>query len=354
MNRLWIALCFIVISTPVQAQSNKKDMNQEESSLAGNGNASDSRALSMLRFDVLHLPGLNASSLVAKPSASFERSGRRVNPSLNQSLRSVPLAFGLSALVPGAGQFYNKQYVKSGVALAIEAAVITGYAILRTNGIDAESAFQRTAHQSWSPVKYATWLNDYADYLNEERGGNVTASPVQLQTSIDFTHPESWSTSEKALVNTMFSQIRAIERQVFHPETGATFSHQIPDFAAQQYYELIGKYFQFAPGWGDYSEWKNDQGEFTVAIDPEHTGAADSKPNVSSSFYQYARDHADAQDTLREASRISLLFVFNHLLAAIDAAVSAKLHNDRLDSSIGLTYDGPGRPAPVVRLRFSF
>lgn len=268
--------------------------------------------------------------------------------------RSVPLAFGLSAILPGAGQFYNRQYVKAGVALALEAAVITGYSLLRTRGINAEDAFQATAHSSWSPVKYASWLNDYAIYLNNEKGGNITAPSVQLPLSIDFTQPNSWTSTEKAAVNAMFSQIRAIERQVFHPETGAAFSHQIPDFAAQQYYELIGKYFQFAPGWNDYSEWKNAQGEFTEAIDPEHTGTAGSKPNVSTSFYQYARDHADAQDTLREASRISLLFIFNHLVAAVDAAVSAKLHNDRLDSNIGLTYDGPGRPAPTVRLRYSF
>lgn len=295
-----------------------------------------------LRSEILH------------PSRTHEASNRADIHKLVAGSRSVPLAFGLSAILPGAGQFYNRQYVKGGIALALEAAVITGYSVLRTRGINAEDAFQATAHQSWSPIKYASWLNDYATYLNDERGGNITAPPVQLPSSIDFTRPGSWTSSEKTAVNAMFTQIRAIERQVFHPETGAAFSHQIPDFSAQQYYELIGKYFQFAPGWDDYSEWKNAQGEFTVAIDPERTGSGGSKPNVSVSFYRYARDHADAQDTLREASRISLLFVFNHLLAAIDAAVSSKLHNDRLGTSLGLTYDGPGRPAPVARLKFSF
>jgi len=171
-----------------------------------------------------------------------------------QKVRSVPLAFGMSAVLPGAGQVYNKQYVKAGVALLIEAAAITTYSILRNSGHDAERDFQNLAHQSWSPVKYASWLNDYSSYLNDERGGNVTAPPVLAPAGIDFTNPGSWSTSEKAAVDAMFSQMRAIERQVFHPETGAAFSHQIPDFAAQQYYELIGKYFQFAPGWEDYAE----------------------------------------------------------------------------------------------------
>ncbi|MDA1027591.1 MAG: hypothetical protein O3B41_00845 [Bacteroidetes bacterium] len=308
------------------------------------------KALGLVGFDAF----VDLRSEILHPSRYQTISYRADFQDLAAGSRSVPLAFGLSAILPGAGQFYNRQYVKAGVAVALEAAVITGYSILRTRGTGAEDAFQATAHQSWSPVKYASWLNDYATYLNEERGGNITAPLVQLPSSIDFTQPGSWSSSERAAVNAMFTQIRAVERQVFHPETGAAFSHQIPDFAAQQYYELIGKYFQFAPGWEDYSDWKNAQGEFTVAIDPEHTGSGGSKPNVSVSFYRYAGDHADAQDTLREASRISLLFVFNHLLAAIDAAVSSKLHNDRLDTSLGLSYDGPGRPTPVARLQFSF
>ncbi|NQV73164.1 hypothetical protein HQ496_08575 [bacterium] len=271
-----------------------------------------------------------------------------------QKVRSVPLAFGLSAVLPGAGQVYNKQYVKAGLALAIEAAAITGYAVLRSRGLDAETAFQAQAHQSWSPAKYATWLNDYADYLNSERGGNVTAPDVSIPGNVDFQHPEAWTAADQATVSSMFSQIRAIERQVFHPETGAAFSHQIPDFSAQQYYELIGKYFQFAPGWEDYSSWKDSEGQFTAAIDPELTGSGGSKPNVSTSFYAYAKDHAHAQDTLREASRISLLFIFNHLVAAIDAAVSSKLYNDRLETSFGLAYDGNGHHTPVASIRLHF
>ena len=271
-----------------------------------------------------------------------------------QKVRSIPLAFGLSAVLPGAGQVYNKQYVKAGLALAIEAAAITGYAVLRSRGLDAETAFQAQAHQSWSPAKYATWLNDYADYLNSERGGNVTAPDVSIPGNVDFQHPEAWTAADQASVSSMFSQIRAIERQVFHPETGAAFSHQIPDFSAQQYYELIGKYFQFAPGWEDYSSWRDAEGQFTAAIDPELTGSGGSKPNVSTSFYAYAKDHAHAQDTLREASRISLLFIFNHVIAAIDAGVSSKLHNDRIQSNLGLAYDGTGSPATVVSIRVRF
>ena len=73
--------------------------------------------------------------------------------------------------------------------------------------------------------------------------------------------------------------------------------------------------------------------------------------------YHIVTDHADAQDMLRKASRISTLLVFNHIIAAIDAAVSAKLFNDRhasrLDTHMGLAWDPDGAAVPVVGVRWT-
>lgn len=264
--------------------------------------------------------------------------------------RSVPLAFGLSALVPGAGQVYNRQWIKAAVSLSIEAALITGYAIWRRDGLDGEVAYQAYAHRSWDPARYAMFLNDYKNYLNENSFAEVSAAAAVIPSGIDFTSPERWSASERQAVDAFFNQIRAIERQATHPETGASFSHVLPYFGEQQYYELIGKYFQFAPGWTDYPAWINEDGTYTVAIDPERTGAGGSKPNVSPAFYDYAGDHAAANDLLRRASRLSTLFIVNHLIAGIDAAVTAKLRNDRIDPSFGFSYGPEGAARPTARL----
>ncbi len=272
--------------------------------------------------------------------------------------RNVAAAFGASAILPGAGQWLNGNRVKAVVAVGIEAAIITGYVVTRRNGLDDEDAFRDFAHNRWSPTRYASWLNDYREFLNDEYAAGISAPPVDIVSGIDLTRPDGWSAADRDRVQGMINQITAIERQAFHPETGAAFSHQLPDFADQQYYELIGKYFQFAPGWDDYPEWRAADDGFLPAIDPELTGAGGSKPNVSETFYSYARDHADAQDLLRKASRISTLLVFNHLIAAIDAAVSAKLFNDRqanrLDTRMGLAWDPDGQPVPVVGLSVNF
>lgn len=267
--------------------------------------------------------------------------------------RSVPLAFGLSAAVPGLGQAYNRQWIKAFVAAGLESALITGYVVWRRQGLDAERAYQAFAHQFWDPTRYAAWLNDYQMYLNEVLNAGIDPVQIQMPAQIDFTHPEAWSAADRQIVNDFFSQIRSAERRVFHPETGAAFSHQLPNFGEQQYYELIGKYFQFAPGWYDYPAWKEGEA-YTPAIDPEMTGSDGSKPNVSETFFRYARDHAHANDLLRRASRLSVLFLVNHLLAGVDAAVSARLHNLRLDTSFGFRYvpDGSARPVAVVRYGF--
>ena len=268
--------------------------------------------------------------------------------------RSIALAFGLSAVIPGAGQVYNRQWIKAGAALSIEALVVTLWATRHADGTEAERAVYEFAHARWSPERYASWLNDYVDYLGEEFGHQVTAPPAEAPGTIDFTRPAAWTDAERLTVDRFFRQIQAIERQVYHPETGASFSHQIPFFGEQQYYELIGKYFQFAPGWDDYAAWREEGGAFTPAIDPELTGPGNTKPNVSATFRQYAREHAHSQDLLRSARQVSMLFIVNHLAAAVDAAVSAKLRNDRLTTRSGLTQATDGSVRPIVSMTYRF
>lgn len=274
-------------------------------------------------------------------------------------LRSVPLALGLSAVVPGLGQAYNRQWVKALVGLGIEAFVITSSIVWDNRGRDLEDDFQQYAHAYWDPGRYAHWLNDYAVFLQEDFGTPIDAPPIEVPSGIDFRQPETWSTDQWRTMNQFFSQIRAVEGEVIHPETGAAFSHKLPDFSEQQYYELIGKYFQFAPGWTDYGDgsatpWLNEDGTYSVLIDPERTASDGSKPNVSDRFFEYADDHAEANDYLRRASRVSALLIANHFLAAIDAAISAKLHNDRITTRLEVTHGLDGSPQTMATVRFRF
>jgi len=262
--------------------------------------------------------------------------------------RSVPLAFGLSAIIPGTGQAYNKQWIKAAVAISIEAVLIATYISKKNEGEELEDAFIAFAHQDWDPGRYGDWLNDYTVFLNAEFGAGISVPDINTEIGVDFQHPESWSSENRQAVQAMINQINNTERNVFHPETGASFAHQLPGFGEQQYYELIGKYFQFAPGWSDYPAWIDEDGNFTVAIDPEHSGPNGSKPNVSDKFFTYAEDHAESQDFFRSASRYGLLIALNHVVSAIDAAVISKLHNDRISTRLSLAPSRTGVLAPSV------
>ena len=280
--------------------------------------------------------------------------------------RSVPLAFGLSAVVPGLGQAYNKQWIKAGIAVAAEVALIAGYSSWHSQGVDGRDAYQAFAHNDWSPLRYAFWLNDYMDYLETEFGTPIAAEPIDIDDNIlnvDYQNPDSWTSEQALLVRGLILQIRAVESNVYHPETGASFSHKLPFFGEQQYYELVGKYFQFAPGWEDYEfvldadgnpTWIDEKGNFIGSIDPEMTAGDGSKPNVSDTFFRYADDHGEANDYLRRASRVSLLFVVNHLIAAVDAAIFARMHNNRLEANVQMSQDATGELQPVASVRMRF
>ena len=274
---------------------------------------------------------------------------------------NVPLAFGLSAALPGAGQLYNRQWIKASVAAAIEVGILWAWSSWRLQGHRGRTAYQATAHQHWSPVRYALWLNDYAAYLNSIPGGMVVRpEPITVEEALfrlDLSDPGRWNAEEQLAIRRLIQAIRTLEALVYHAETGARFSHHLPFFGEQQYYELVGKYFQFAPGWSDYQfleidgrpTWVDANGQFIRSIDPEETGPDGSKPNVSRRFFAYAEKHAEANDYLRRASRVAVVFVANHLLAAIDAAVSAKLRKNRLHARLS-----PGQRMPLVTIQFSF
>lgn len=252
--------------------------------------------------------------------------------------RSVGLAFVLSAAVPGAGQAYNKQWIKMGVAGGIEAFVLVTQFSYNKTGNRLEDELENRADTRFNAVNYAQWLNNYSGY----KGSKIVISTAVRQ--IDFANSASWTDTQKAEVRTLFDAIRTAEEKSVYVKTGASFSHKLPYFGEQQYYELMGKYYQYAPGWSDYNG----------ADDPEAEDASGKKINASTYFLQHASDQAAAQKYLRKASRLSTALVFNHILAAFDAALSAKLHNNRLSTGLAIGTDADGNLLPTIGFSYRF
>jgi|WetSurMetagenome_2_1015567.scaffolds.fasta_scaffold19339_4 hypothetical protein len=204
--------------------------------------------------------------------------------------KKSPLLAGLlSAVIPGAGEFYAESYWKAGIFAAIEATAITVAVIYNNKGDVATDEFKAFANENWSARRYAEWLNTYRVELG------ITNDPIDLD-RVD---------------NKDYSQLNANESQV--NVGGKAFSHHLPPYGDQQYYELIGKYHQFNHGWSDSDEnsieWLN---------------------NISPNFISYADMHIKPDNIYRVANTAIICLYVNHFLSAIDAVWTAAQFNKDL------------------------
>lgn len=223
-------------------------------------------------------PALNSSALLQE----MEWGSRKKSP---------VLAAVLSGVVPGAGEFYSKSYMKSGIFFAAEVISWTVNILYNRKGDRATKDFQNFADANWSVVDYAAWLN-------EKKGATIFINP-------DATLPP-WRR-----VN--WSQLNEWERKL-----GGFFTHTLPPYGDQQYYELIGKYPQYNPGWKDADRSRDI-----------------SENNISALFKKYSGMRGHANDLYNVASTAVLVVVINHILSAADAAWSASRYNS-VRAEVGL------------------
>ena len=84
-----------------------------------------------------------------------------------ENKKSPILAGVMSLIIPGSGEIYVGEYLKAGIFLAIEAAVVTTAFVYDGKGDDKTTEFQNYADDytnpdhNWSVLKYAQWLIDY-------------------------------------------------------------------------------------------------------------------------------------------------------------------------------------------------
>jgi TM2 domain-containing membrane protein YozV len=207
--------------------------------------------------------------------------------------KSPILAGVLSLLIPGAGEIYTEEYLKAGIFLALEAAIVTTAVVYDGKGDDKTIEFQNYADDymnpdhNWSVLKYAEWLITY-----EQGDPNMILSN-------DPNRPP-WEQVDWDLLNAA--------------ETG---SHKLPPHGEQQYYELIGKYHQYSSGWNDF------------------TGGGD-KNQISPNLIYYSGMRGEANDFYSVASTAVIGIYVNHFLSALDAVWSATQFNKDLAVKVRL------------------
>jgi hypothetical protein len=261
---------------------------------------------------------LFAGSMVFAPSANLQDA---MQP---RDHKSPWLAAGMSLVVPGAGEFYAESYWKAAAFFVVEVAAWSVAYTYDKKGDRQTDMFEGYAREHWSPLKYAQWTYNNAGEIN----GSVGLAPYQAIAT--------WQTDGE--VN--WDLLNQLER-----ELGSWYSHSLPRFGEQQYYELIGKYQQFYQGWDDADPTLTTYEEVTARL---HAGGTN--------FTWYSGERGKANDFYNTASTAITVAVVNHILSALDAAWSAGSYNS-VHASVGmqsLPVGGRTVHVPVVNLSYGF
>lgn len=226
---------------------------------------------------------------------SFDKSEKILadnSKTINNQKKSPLLAGVLSFVVPGAGEFYSESYIKSAAFIAVEAAAITIGLIYNSKGDNQTNFFQNYADQYWSVERYAKWTIKNATKINS----NVDPTKYRVFES-------------NGRVN--WNELNRLESDL-----GSYYSHRLPRYGEQQYYELIGKYPQFNVGWDDFGD--------------ENTPFAYGDP-LTQKFLYYSVERGKANDFYNIAAKAVVVVFANHILSAIDAVWTASRFNKDLE-----------------------
>jgi hypothetical protein len=253
----------------------------------------------------------------------------------DQSHKSPWLAAGLSVVLPGAGEFYAESYWKAAAFLAVD---ITAWVIAYHNdkkGDDQTNFFQNYADQNWSAVQYAQFSHDqFLSLIPQERQSRYTMSQLVPRST-----GRPWERVDWARLN-------EFEREISATSEGKFYSHTLPPYGDQQYFELIGKYQQFYQGWNDADPLLTNYELIDQRL-----------KNGGTKFGYYSIERGKANDYYTRATTFVTIAIVNHVLSALDAAWTASTFNKHLHASMRMqsvpTQFGFTQ-VPVARLQYSF
>ena len=191
-------------------------------------------------------------------------------------VKSPRRAFLYSVLVPGLGEWYAGAKKRGLVFFGIEAVALGVWSSWKGKGNDAEKEFRAVADEQWDPLNYLAW-----------RGSTISRNS-------SITHALPCSSYVDVYIET--GKFKGCD-----------------DAEIQQYYELLGKYDQFVPGWTDLI--RADTGN------PAQPTEVDSVENFHSARrLTYEIDRDESNKFLKRASTLTGLILINHVFSAIDAA----------------------------------
>ncbi len=236
----------------------------------------------------------------------------------------------LSAIIPGAGEYYAGSKWKAAMFLGIEVVAWTAVIYYYNAGQDKDKEFKEFADAHFDAEIYRR--------IEFERAQSDDDSEVFGGTR------EAWQ------------ELPWGDRIQFLPDQG--FTHNLPDDAErssnsgedQQYYEMIGKYIgQFGWGWDDVYD-----ANLNIFLgDDEGTPYYDNLDGAARLSSHYMDMRYDSNQLLDNSALATQIAMLNHVASALDASFTVRMMNRNADAKVGfrqINYDG--HPMAVGGLNF--
>jgi hypothetical protein len=214
-------------------------------------------------------------------AGSDEFSSTSIDQPSTISQKSPAKAFFLSLAVPGLGQFYYGSKIKPLVFLSAEVVSWVFYSKWHSDGNDLTDKYEAFNQNHWSRDSYE---NKYLLW--------------------------TYGVTDDELIN----------------ETEVT--HHLPDEMTQQYYEMTGKYNQFAWGWDDATLNDSTLDDFSAENHPPPITGDATIPHSAHRF-EYEQMRNDANNKYDQATRMIFVSMANRLISAFEAYFVTRHRNNK-------------------------
>jgi len=260
--------------------------------------------------------------LIAAPAAHVAvEDVRSINFAKNQKeYRSPKLAMFMSLLVPGLGQAYTKNYIKAGIFVLAEAAVITYGVTYNQKGKNAYDKAKNYANQHYNYNKYVTYYNNLKAYFTQK----LAQPDSNFYSAYDSS---TYHEFERENISKSSGWYNDLSNNTYV----AGWDSCAPLFTSEGYSGLANGFGDTVTYYGNKYVVNDSLFLYVNQIDSA-TGVITGTKLVGYSPFQsvYKSMIKKSNDYYSTASTIFMGLLVNHVVSAIDALISAKAYNSAL------------------------
>lgn len=231
-------------------------------------------------------------------------------------VKSPAKAFLLSAVIPGAGELYTGHWARAAAFMGMEALFWSMHFVKKGEGYDLEDEYKADADEQWD---LDSWLGFAIDAGIEGLGPDGSHS---ISGILEVYENGEWVPKEDTYIELKiddqgdFSSIADLNNEIegYKSEYSSQNTRFVP-VRTRDYYENIGKYYQFVAGWSDFTE-------SSIQYDEEDSETVvGAKTKLRS---KYINKRKDSNDALKMATNFSTAIIVNHVISAFHAQIMAK------------------------------